>query len=69
MRRSEAEVSREYPMSKTKIHRAAVMAAQNTACPSCDSISPAEIQRVSTEEMKCPRCGTVFKAGKTAARG
>ncbi len=43
-------------MHKNKIHRADVMAAQNTTCPSCGySIPPAEIQRVSTEEMKCPR--------------
>ena len=42
-----------------KIHRAAVLAAQNTTCPACGyAITPAEIQRVSTEEMKC---GSVFK--------
>ena len=55
---------------KNKIHRVDVMAAQNAACPSCGySIPPAEIQRVSTEEMKCPKCGSVFVAGKTTARG
>jgi hypothetical protein len=37
-------------MRKNKIHRADVMASQNTACPSCGySITPAEILRVSTE--------------------
>jgi ribosomal protein S27AE len=56
-------------MHKNKINRAAVMAAQNTACPSCGySIPPAEIQRVSTEQMKCPKCGSVFEAGKATAR-
>ena len=56
-------------MRKSKINRAAVMAAQNTACPSCGySIPPAEIQRVSTEEMKCPKCGSVFDAGKVRVR-
>ena len=56
-------------MRKNKMNRADVMAAQTTACPSCGySIPPAEIQRVSTEEMKCPKCGSVFEAGKTAAR-
>jgi ribosomal protein S27AE len=51
-------------MRKTKINRAAVMALLNTACPSCGySIPPGEILRVTTEEMKCPKCGSVFAAG------
>jgi ribosomal protein S27AE len=51
-------------MRKTKINRAAVMASLNTACPSCGySIPPGEILRVTTEEMKCPKCGSVFAAG------
>ena len=34
-------------MRRNKIHRAAVMAAQSTACPSCGySVSPAEIQPI-----------------------
>jgi ribosomal protein S27AE len=56
-------------MRKNKIHRAAVMASLNTACPSCGySIPPGEILRVSTEEMKCPKCGSVFAAGATSAQ-
>jgi predicted RNA-binding Zn-ribbon protein involved in translation (DUF1610 family) len=52
-------------MQKNKINRATVMAALNTTCPACGySIPPAEIQRVSTEEMKCPKCGSAFEAGK-----
>ena len=56
-------------MHKNKINRAAVMASLNTPCPSCGySIPPGEIQRVSTEEMKCPKCGSVFAAGKATTR-
>jgi predicted RNA-binding Zn-ribbon protein involved in translation (DUF1610 family) len=33
------------------------------------SIPPAEIQLISTEEMKCPKCGSVFVAGKASAGG
>ena len=52
-------------MRKNKIHRADVMASLNTACPSCGySIPPGEILRFSTEEMNCPKCGSVFAAGK-----
>jgi ribosomal protein S27AE len=56
-------------MRKNKIHRDDVMASLNTACPSCGySIPPGEILRVSTEEMKCPKCGRVFVAGMTRER-
>jgi predicted RNA-binding Zn-ribbon protein involved in translation (DUF1610 family) len=56
-------------MPKTKINRAAVLAAQNTTCPGCGyAITPAEIQRISTAEMKCQKCGTVFEAGKATAK-
>ena len=54
-------------MRKNKINRADVMACQNTVCPSCGyPTPPAEILPVSTEEMKCPKCGSVFAAGKVA---
>jgi transposase len=44
------------------------MVSLNTTCPSCGySMPPAQIVQVSTEEMKCPKCGKVFEAGKTAA--
>jgi ribosomal protein S27AE len=55
-------------MRKNKINRADVMASLNTACPSCGyPIPPGEIRRASTEEMKCPQCGSVFVAGKSTA--
>jgi hypothetical protein len=56
-------------MPKTKINRAAVVAAIHTVCPSCSyPIPPAEILRVSGTEMKGPKCGNVFEAGKATAR-
>jgi len=52
-------------MQKSKINRAKVLAALNTICPSCGlSISPAEIVRIDSERMRCPKCGRVFEAGK-----
>jgi predicted RNA-binding Zn-ribbon protein involved in translation (DUF1610 family) len=54
------------PMQKNKINRAKVLAALNTICPFCGvSISPAEIVRVDSERMRCPKCGHVFEAGKS----
>ena len=51
---------------KNKIDRAKVMAALNTVCPSCGyAITPREISRVSFTEMKRPKCGIVFEAGKS----
>jgi ribosomal protein S27AE len=56
-------------MRKNKINRAEVMASLNTACPSCGYlIPPGEILRVTTEGMKCPKCDSVFVAGKTRER-
>jgi len=52
-------------MQRNKIDRTKVFAALNTVCPSCEfSIRPAEIVRVDTERMCCPRCGAVFGAVK-----
>jgi ribosomal protein S27AE len=49
------------PMHKNKINLEKVLAALNTACPSCGySISPAEIVRIDFERMKCTKCGSVF---------
>jgi len=53
-------------MQKSKINLAKVLAALNTVCPSCGfSISPAEIVRVDSERMRCPKCGHVFEAGRS----
>jgi hypothetical protein len=49
---------------ETQTNRAKVLAALNTACPSCGySISPAEIVRLDSERMRCLKCGKIFKAG------
>jgi ribosomal protein S27AE len=54
-------------MHKNKINRAKVLAALNTICPSCGySITPAEIVRVDAERMRCPKCGSVFAAGRSS---
>jgi len=50
-------------MQKNKINLEKVLAALNTTCPSCGySITPAEIVRIDSERMRCPKCGTVFDA-------
>ena len=49
-----------------KINRAKVLAALNSVCPKCEcSISPAEIVRIDSERMRCPKCGHTFEAGKS----
>jgi predicted RNA-binding Zn-ribbon protein involved in translation (DUF1610 family) len=56
-------------MSRNKINLAKVLAALNTVCPSCGfSISPAEIVRVDSERMHCPKCGSVFAAKSEVVR-
>jgi predicted Zn finger-like uncharacterized protein len=48
-------------VQKNKINRVKVLAALNAVCPSCSySISPAEIVRIDSEKMRCPKCGHVF---------
>jgi predicted Zn finger-like uncharacterized protein len=52
-------------MQKSKINLAKVLAALNSVCPACGaSICPAEIVRVDSERMRCPKCAHVFEAGK-----
>lgn len=66
---SEVPHVRSIGMQRNKINRTKVLAALNTACPSCGaSISPAEIVRVDSERMRCPKCGHIFEAGKTRSR-
>jgi predicted RNA-binding Zn-ribbon protein involved in translation (DUF1610 family) len=51
--------------SRKKIDLDKVMASLVTSCPKCGhQITPAEIKRVSSEEMECPACGSRFKAGQ-----
>jgi predicted RNA-binding Zn-ribbon protein involved in translation (DUF1610 family) len=48
---------------KQKINLEKVLASLNAVCPKCGhEITPAEIKRVSSEEMECPACGSRFKA-------
>ena len=52
-------------MHKNKINLAKVLAALNTVCPSYGySIAPAEVVRVDTERMRCPKCGSLFAPKK-----
>jgi predicted RNA-binding Zn-ribbon protein involved in translation (DUF1610 family) len=54
---------------KQKINLSKVLASLNTVCPKCGhQITPAEIKRVSSEEMECPICGAQFKARQSARR-
>ena len=47
--------------ARKKIDLQKVLASLNTLCPKCGhEITPAEINRVSWEEIKCPKCGLVF---------
>jgi predicted RNA-binding Zn-ribbon protein involved in translation (DUF1610 family) len=47
-----------------KINLEKVQASLDTICPKCGkSISPAEVQRVDFERMKCPACGERFAPG------
>jgi predicted RNA-binding Zn-ribbon protein involved in translation (DUF1610 family) len=52
---------------KRKINLKAVRASLNTVCTECGySVSPAEILRIDSERMKCPKCGAVFTPKKTS---
>ena len=47
---------------KQKINLEKVLASMNTLCPKCGRvIQPAEIRRVSFDEIECPECGARFK--------
>lgn len=47
--------------SKPKINLEKVRAALNTVCSNCAcAITPAEICRIDSEKIKCPRCGAKF---------
>jgi transposase len=53
-------------MPRGKIDIKKVLASLNTSCPKCGHlITPAEIKRVSWEEIECPQCGERFDASKT----
>jgi ribosomal protein S27AE len=44
-----------------KVDLEKVLASLNTICPKCEKvITPAEMQRVDFERMKCPACGELF---------
>jgi ribosomal protein S27AE len=47
---------------KQKINLEKALASMNTLCPKCGRvIQPAEIRRVSFDEIECPECGARFK--------
>lgn len=50
-------------MQRKKVDLKKVLESLTTVCPSCEaSISPAEIVRVDSERMRCPKCRSVFAA-------
>lgn len=54
-------------MPRGKLELQNVLASLNKTCPKCGrQITPAEIKRVSWEEIECPECGERFDASKTA---
>jgi len=51
-------------VSRKKINLEKVLASLDTMCPKCGKvITPAEVQRVDFERMKCPACGVLFTQG------
>ena len=53
------------PMPRGKIDLQKVLASLNTTCPKCcHQITPAEIKRVSRDEIECPKCGVQFDPQK-----
>jgi ribosomal protein S27AE len=51
-------------VSRKKINLEKVLASLDTICPKCGKvITPAEVQRVDFERMKCPACGELFTHG------
>jgi len=54
--------------SRKKIDLQKVLASLNSTCPKCGhEITPAEIKRVSWDEIECPQCGERFSAAKRQA--
>jgi ribosomal protein S27AE len=51
--------------SRKKINLEKVRASLNTVCPKCGKvITPAEMQPIDFERMKCPACGKLFTQGR-----
>jgi hypothetical protein len=49
------------PMPRGKIDLQKVLASLNKPCPGCGhQITPPEIDRVTWDEIKCPKCGLIF---------
>jgi predicted RNA-binding Zn-ribbon protein involved in translation (DUF1610 family) len=47
--------------SRKKINLEKVLASLDAVCPKCGKlITPAEMQRIDFERMKCPACGELF---------
>jgi predicted RNA-binding Zn-ribbon protein involved in translation (DUF1610 family) len=53
-----------------KIDLQKVLASLNKPCPKCGhEITPAEIKRVSSDEIECPHCREQFNAAKAKKNG
>jgi ribosomal protein S27AE len=53
--------------SRNKVDLQKVLASMNTTCPKCGRvIQPAEIRRISFDEMVCPKCGETFQPSRKA---
>jgi predicted RNA-binding Zn-ribbon protein involved in translation (DUF1610 family) len=52
-------------VSRKRINLEKVQASLDVICPKCGKvITPAEMQRIDFERMKCPACGELFSQGR-----
>jgi predicted RNA-binding Zn-ribbon protein involved in translation (DUF1610 family) len=52
--------------ARKKIDFEKVMASLATLCPHCGyQIPPAELRRISTTQLRCPKCGVTFTTSAT----
>jgi predicted Zn finger-like uncharacterized protein len=52
--------------ARKKINLEKVNAALSTLCPECGhEITPAEVLRINSTQVRCPKCGVIFTASAT----